>query len=83
MGRLSERDKHAVVMSLNDMQMTESINTYNNLVERCFSECIVSFRNKALEDSEQVCVKRCVRKFMTFSQRVAIQFQAAQHRMSR
>ena len=26
----------------------EMMNTYNNLVEKCFNECITSFRSKAL-----------------------------------
>ena len=29
---LSQRDQHQVMAQLNDMQMAESMNTYNNLV---------------------------------------------------
>merc|ERR1719499_2131223 len=78
---LSQRDQAAVIAQLNDMQMAESMNTYNNLVERCFNECVTSFRTKALEGSEEQCVKRCVQKFMSFSQRVAMRFQEKQQQM--
>merc|ERR1712087_259414 len=78
MENMSQRDQHQVLAQLNDMQMTESMNTYNNLVERCFNECVTSFRAKTLEKSEEECVKRCVSKFMSFSQRVAQRFQEKQ-----
>mmetsp|Transcript_87860 Transcript_87860/g.138689 ORF Transcript_87860/g.138689 Transcript_87860/m.138689 type:complete len:94 (-) Transcript_87860:74-355(-) len=81
MENLSERDKAHVLSQLNDMQMQESMNTYNNLVERCFSECVTSFRTKALDNTEEQCVKRCVQKFMSFSQRVAMRFQEKQQQM--
>mmetsp|Transcript_112497 Transcript_112497/g.195203 ORF Transcript_112497/g.195203 Transcript_112497/m.195203 type:complete len:95 (+) Transcript_112497:122-406(+) len=78
---LSERDKAQVLAQLNDMQMDQSMNFYNNLVERCFNECITSFRTKALDNQEEQCVKRCVQKFMSFSQRVATRFQEKNQQM--
>ncbi|CAE8611172.1 unnamed protein product [Polarella glacialis] len=70
-----------VMQQLNDMQMQESMNTYNNLVERCFNECVTSFRTKGLDGTEEQCVKRCVQKFMSFSQRVAQRFQEKQQQL--
>ena len=32
----------------------EMMNTYNNLVERCFNECITSFRTKAFATSVRI-----------------------------
>jgi len=32
---------------------------YNNLVERCFTSCVDSFRRKTLEKSEEVVRTRC------------------------
>ena len=78
---LSQRDQHQVLAQLNDMQMAESMNTYNGLVERCFNECVTSFRTKSIDASEEQCVKRCVTKFMTFSQRIAVRFQEKQQQM--
>mmetsp|Transcript_47841 Transcript_47841/g.108453 ORF Transcript_47841/g.108453 Transcript_47841/m.108453 type:complete len:99 (-) Transcript_47841:82-378(-) len=78
---LSQRDQHQVLAQLNDMQMAESMNTYNGLVERCFNECITNFRTKSLESTEEQCVKRCVQKFMSYTQRVALRFQEKQQQM--
>ncbi|CAE7543990.1 ABCC1, partial [Symbiodinium pilosum] len=49
MDQLSQRDQMQVMAALNEMQMQEMMNTYNNLVERCFNECITSFRTKAVD----------------------------------
>ncbi|OLP77035.1 ATP-binding cassette sub-family C member 11 [Symbiodinium microadriaticum] len=57
MDQLSQRDQMQVMAALNEMQMQEMMNTYNNLVERCFNECITSFRTKAF-----------VQKYMSFTQ---------------
>merc|ERR1712093_282916 len=72
---MSDKDKHGVLAQLNEMQVQESMNTYNGLVERCFNECVTGFRSKSLEASEKECVEHCVGKFMQFSQRVAQRFQ--------
>ncbi|CAD7927646.1 unnamed protein product [Amoebophrya sp. A120] len=72
--QLSPKDRQLVLAQMNDMQVAESMNTYNNLVERCFGECVNTFRSKALDDAEEGCAKRCVQKFMSYSQRVAQRF---------
>lgn len=71
---LSSTDKDAVMKELNSMQMMESIQTYNGLVDRCFNECISTFRSKALDNAETDCLKKCVVKSMEFSQRVGRRF---------
>mmetsp|Transcript_68963 Transcript_68963/g.121954 ORF Transcript_68963/g.121954 Transcript_68963/m.121954 type:complete len:93 (-) Transcript_68963:115-393(-) len=78
--QLSQKDQMMVMGTLNEMQMQESMNTYNGLVERCFNEC-VSIRTKGLESSEEQCITRCVQKFMSFSQRVSTRFQEKQAQM--
>jgi import inner membrane translocase subunit TIM9 len=47
---------------------------YNALVERCFSECVDSFRRKTLEQGEEKCVQRCCEKFLKHSARVSVRF---------
>lgn len=71
---LSNADRDAVMKELNSMQMMESIQTYNGLVDRCFNECISTFRSKALDNAETECLKKCVVKSMEFSQRVGRRF---------
>ena len=71
---LSPADRESVMKELNSMQMTESIQTYNGLVDRCFNECVTSFRTKALDTTESECIKKCVAKAMEFSNRVGRRF---------
>ena len=71
---LSPTDRAAVMKELNSMQIMESIQTYNGLVDRCFNECISSFRSKTLDTQESECIKKCVVKSMEYSQRVGRRF---------
>ena len=43
--------------------MKEQMLMVNSITENCFSDCVLSFRSKALEDSEELCVSRCVDKY--------------------
>lgn len=74
MQHLSPAEQATVMKELNRLQIKDSMDTYNSVVERCFNECITQFRAKDLDESEQQCVRRCVRKFMLFSQRVGLRF---------
>jgi len=79
---LNEADREKVTQEINGMQVMESLTTYNGLVERCFGECVTHFRAKNLDEVENDCVKRCVTKFMQFSQRVGMRFAEKNQRMS-
>ncbi|KAF4723009.1 Mitochondrial import inner membrane translocase subunit Tim9, partial [Perkinsus olseni] len=74
LGNLTPADQAMVNKEMQDMQVNESLQTYNGLVERCFNQCIQNFRAKNLDYEETDCVKRCVGKFMTYSQRVGTRF---------
>ena len=47
---------------------------YNSLVERCFKDCVETFRRKDLDSGEEKCVQRCAEKFMKFSGRMGMRF---------
>lgn len=47
---------------------------YNSLVERCFRDCVESFRRKDLDKTEEKCIQSCCSKFMKHSARVGIRF---------
>ena len=49
--------------------MKDTLRMFNGLVERCFSECVVSFRSKALTATEEKCVNTCAEKYMKHSVR--------------
>ncbi|KAL4188858.1 hypothetical protein AMTRI_Chr08g162580 [Amborella trichopoda] len=53
---------------------TCSLRMYNSLVERCFNDCIDTFRRKSLDKQEDTCVRRCAEKFLKHSMRVGLRF---------
>ena len=53
-----EEEKKMAAM-IEGMQTRDSLRMYNNLVEKCFSTCVQSFRRKTLEKDEERCVSKC------------------------
>lgn len=51
-----------------------SLRMYNSLVERCFTDCVDTFRRKSLDKQEETCVRRCAEKFLKHSMRVGMRF---------
>lgn len=51
-----------------------SLRMYNTLVEKCFTDCVDSFRRKTLDKQEETCVRRCAEKFLKHSMRVGLRF---------
>ena len=49
--------------------------TYSNLVQRCFDDCVNDFTTKSLISREEGCVMRCVDKFLKGSERLGARFQ--------
>ncbi|KAL7068368.1 Tim10/DDP zinc finger domain-containing protein [Cryptosporidium serpentis] len=72
--KLSDKDKENVLNKLSELEIQDSMNTYNSLVQRCFNECITIFRSKDLDSNEKTCVNSCVAKFMDFSRRIGLHF---------
>lgn len=44
------------------LQFKEHIETTLSMTDRCFNQCVVSFRSKDLNDAEELCLLRCVEK---------------------
>ena len=55
---------------------------YNRYVERCFCDCVKSFKGKNLEQKEGECLDHCAEKFGKFTQRVGKRFQEQQAMMN-
>ncbi|KAF2154045.1 hypothetical protein K461DRAFT_292724 [Myriangium duriaei CBS 260.36] len=60
---------------LEKKQMTQFMNMYSNLVQRCFENCVDDFTSKSLSSKEEGCVMRCVDKFLKSSERLGQRFQ--------
>ncbi|KAK9827249.1 hypothetical protein WJX81_002882 [Elliptochloris bilobata] len=71
---LPEPLRNELTQKIEEMQVKDSLRMYNSLVERCFIDCVDSFRRKDLEAAEEKCVQRCCEKFMKHSQRVGMRF---------
>lgn len=51
-----------------------SLRMYNSLVEKCFNDCVDTFKHKSLQKQEETCVRRCAEKFLKHSMRVGMRF---------
>ncbi|KAI8470048.1 MAG: mitochondrial inner membrane translocase [Monoraphidium minutum] len=72
---MSEQHRAAFLMQLEHMQIRDSMRLYNNLVQRCFNDCVDDFRSKHLSDPEEKCVTKCCEKFLNLSARTGQRFQ--------
>ena len=63
-----------MLQKLEEMQLKDTLRMFNNLVERCFSECVHGFRAKALTATEDKCVHTCAQKYLKHSGRVGQRF---------
>lgn len=75
MADLPEEHRQAFLGQLEHMQVRDSLKLYNNLVERCFKDCVLDFRSKNLAKDEEKCVTKCCEKFMNVSARTGARFQ--------
>ncbi|KAF3670820.1 hypothetical protein BC332_23332 [Capsicum chinense] len=71
---LNQADQQRMAAMIDQLQIRDSLRMYNNLVERCFTDCVDNFKRKTLDKQEETCVTRCAEKFMKHSMRVGLRF---------
>ncbi|PON33516.1 Tim10/DDP family zinc finger [Parasponia andersonii] len=71
---LSEEDNVRMAAMIDQLQVRDSLRMYNSLVERCFNDCVDTFKHKSLQKQEESCVWRCAEKFLKHSMRVGMRF---------
>ncbi|KAL4545996.1 hypothetical protein Ndes2526B_g05116 [Nannochloris sp. 'desiccata'] len=74
LGSMPQQQQQQLMQAIESMQVRDSLRMYNSLVERCFKECVDSFRKKDLDNTEEKCVSNCCEKFMKHSARVGMRF---------
>ena len=74
LSHLNPQQQARVMEKLEELQMQDSMDTFNGLVQRCFNQCVTSFRAKDLDQEESNCIKTCVSKYINFSQRIGQRF---------
>ncbi|GIX62896.1 mitochondrial import inner membrane translocase subunit [Babesia caballi] len=77
-GHLTAAQRSRVLDHLTELQYRDTVETYNGMVDRCFNECVSSFRSKDLDKRETKCIESCVQVFFEFSQRVGQRFNEKQ-----
>ncbi|KAK6153475.1 hypothetical protein DH2020_013114 [Rehmannia glutinosa] len=61
---LPEEDKLRMSSMIDQLQIRD----------RCFTDCVDTFRPKTLDKQEETCIRRCAEKFLKHSMRVGIRF---------
>lgn len=51
-GAMQNQDQMRMMAMMQEMQMLDSLRMYNELVERCFGQCVDSFRSRKLDGKE-------------------------------
>ncbi|CAH1418192.1 mitochondrial import inner membrane translocase subunit Tim9 [Lactuca sativa] len=74
LGNLPAEDQARMATMIDQLQIRDSLRMYNTLVERCFTDCVDTFRRKTLDKQEETCVRRCAEKFLKHSMRVGLRF---------
>lgn len=64
-------DRTRMLATLEEMQVRDSLRTFNALVMRCFSDCVNDFGSKNLEEKETKCVNNCAQRFFVHAVRGA------------
>ncbi|MCJ1444125.1 MAG: protein transporter tim9 [Stictis urceolatum] len=72
---LNAQEQRELESRMEKKQMKEFMTTYQNLVQRCFDDCVNDFTTKSLHQREEGCVLRCVDKAMKGAERLGQRFQ--------
>lgn len=55
---------------LRHLMMVEELKHYNQIVERCFKECVWSMTSRDLTRPETQCIENCYKKVVKFNERM-------------
>ncbi|KAI3661799.1 hypothetical protein MP638_003807 [Amoeboaphelidium occidentale] len=72
--QLNEDDRNRMMQFLEQKQAKDAVQTYMNLVEKCFGDCIDDFTSRAMSSKETTCIDKCADKFLKFSSRLGLRF---------
>mmetsp|Transcript_26382 Transcript_26382/g.55160 ORF Transcript_26382/g.55160 Transcript_26382/m.55160 type:complete len:97 (+) Transcript_26382:242-532(+) len=72
--KLAPHQQQIFMKEMEQLQLKDSLSMYNNLVYRCFDNCVTSFRSKALDKGEVSCVEQCAARYIKMTQRVGLRF---------
>mmetsp|Transcript_4099 Transcript_4099/g.5578 ORF Transcript_4099/g.5578 Transcript_4099/m.5578 type:complete len:98 (+) Transcript_4099:117-410(+) len=75
---LPPHQQQMVHKKLERLQVKDSVNLFISLSDRCFNQCVTSFRSKTLDKYEDTCLENCAKRYLKMTQRAGMRFQEHQ-----
>ncbi|KAL9556467.1 hypothetical protein MBANPS3_001860 [Mucor bainieri] len=72
--RLNQAEQAQINAMVEQKQVTDFMNMFTGVVDRCFKECANDFTTKAVTGREAACVQRCADRFLKHAERVGNKF---------
>eukprot|EP01096_Ripella_sp_DP13-Kostka_P016557 TRINITY_DN810_c0_g1_i1.p1 TRINITY_DN810_c0_g1~~TRINITY_DN810_c0_g1_i1.p1 ORF type:complete len:106 (+),score=59.87 TRINITY_DN810_c0_g1_i1:27-344(+) len=55
---------------------------FSSMTDRCFTDCILAFQSDQLSSLEELCVNRCVDKYLLTQAKISLVFQDQQNKIN-
>ncbi|KAG2210853.1 chaperone [Mucor mucedo] len=72
--KYNQAEQEQIRALIEQKQITDFMDLFTRLTDRCFKECANDFTSKAVSSREEACVKRCADRFLKHSERVSVRF---------
>ncbi|KAI9337635.1 Tim10/DDP family zinc finger-domain-containing protein [Pilaira anomala] len=81
--KYNQAEQEQIRAIIEQKQITDFMNLFTGLTDRCFRECANDFTTKAVTGREAACVKKCADRFLQHSERVSVRFAELHETVSR
>ncbi|KAI9734649.1 MAG: protein transporter tim9 [Cirrosporium novae-zelandiae] len=75
MDGLNPTEQNALEKRMTEKSMKLIMTAYNQMVSKCFGDCVNDFSSKSLQSREEGCVMRCYDKSLKSQERLTQRFQ--------
>ncbi|KAF1803453.1 hypothetical protein V8B55DRAFT_1505672 [Mucor lusitanicus] len=72
--RFNQAEQAQINAMVEQKQVTDFMNMFTGVVDRCFKECANDFTTKAVTGRESACVQRCADRFLKHAELVGNKF---------
>ncbi|KAG2193724.1 hypothetical protein INT46_010579 [Mucor plumbeus] len=72
--RFNQAEQAQINAMVEQKQVTDFMNLFTGVVDRCFKECANDFTTKAVTGRETACVQRCADRFLKHAELVGNKF---------
>ncbi|KAI8095313.1 Tim10/DDP family zinc finger-domain-containing protein [Thamnidium elegans] len=81
--KYNQAEQEQIRALIEQKQVSDFMNLFTGLTDRCFKECAYDFRTKAVTGREAACVQKCADRFLKHSERVSTRFAELSEAVSR